>query len=481
MMLRPSLLAAVFLLCAAPVLMFLAVLVPTGEIPDEVAHVVRMESLLHGNLIGYRGERPDLAGNTVPDAGVTANAGLLAAGFSFHPGTPLAERVLDRAARDRLLQLPWAPAQSFVSIPNTAVYPPLFYVPGAVAIGLARLADANPYAAIIGARLVNAALYLALGLAALLLARRGRAMLLATLLLPISLWLAASCNADGLIIATAVLAAALLTRQRWTSWWGAALCVAAIIMAKPTYVPLVLPVAALMPLSGAQWAARALACAGTALPGVAWYVLAQLRAAVPFVRGAPFQAGPYWPGDPNDIFTVVDPALQVRVLLHQPWLMVLLPVQTLWANAKWYGLEIVGILGILDIVLPYGLYLLWFAALAGAVLAALVDRGEPGDPGDRTRPAGPVARLAVLAGIVAAVFALFDGQYLSWTHTGATVVEGVQGRYFVPLLPFLMLVPPALLRGPAAVRAVLQAPLVLAGLAGLMLLPALVVWTYYLR
>lgn len=53
-------------------------------------------------------------------------------------------------------------------------------------------------------------------------------------------------------------------------------------------------------------------------------------------------------------------------------------------------------------------------------------------------------RLAVILPIAAAVFGAFLAMYISWTPliygVGAEVIEGVQGRYFLPLLPPLFLI-----------------------------------------
>ncbi len=486
-------LPALFLLCALPALLFLALQVPTGETPDEVAHIIRMDSLLHGVVLGHRrpaGEGP-YAGR--PDSGVRANPALLPAGFSFLPGTPLAQRTLSRERAAQLAALPWAPAPTFVSVPNTAVYPPPFYVPGAAAMQAARWFGAGPWHAILAARVANALTYAALGLAALLLAQRLRGLLFATLLLPISLWMAASCNQDGLIIAAAALAAALLTRATRPAWWAAAVAVAAIGMAKPPYAPLAGVVFLLMPhppLSrpGLMLPRRAAGALLAFLPALLWYVAASRLAAVPFVRGPPFRAGPYWPGDPDQVFAAVDPALQLQVFLHQPLLLLRLPLEQLAAQGGWLLWEMVGILGILDVALPAALYGLWFAAvaalavgesLAGPAASPGVHPGlHPGlHPGPR-----PWACLAVLACVLATVLAVFDGQYLSWTYTGAAEIEGIQGRYLVPLLPFLALALPTVrVRGGGTVRAVLRVPAVLAGLAGLAVIPGLVVAAYYLR
>ena len=467
-------LPACFVLFALPVLLFLAVSVPTGEVPDEVAHIIRMNGLLHGSIVGHRVPRGDHAGNPLPDSGVTANAAMLAAGFSFTPGSPLAQRVMTRDRLSALQNLAWEDHTGFVSIPNTAVYAPLFYIPGAAAMGAAHVAGAGPWQAVIAARVANAVLYVLLGLAALLLARRAQGLLFAALLLPMSLWLGASCNQDGGVIATTVLAAALFSRGTARGWWAGALALAAVAVAKPLYLPLAGCAVLLLPARGLALPMRAAGAALVVAPALAWFAIAQHYAVVPFVRGEPFAAGPYWFGSPGQVFGAVDAGLQLQVLLHRPSLLFTLPVRTALAD-PYLGKGVVGILGVLDIILPDWLYGLWFTALGALCLGESLAARHAGAP-------GPLAAALMFACIAATVLALFDGQYLSWTYTGAALVQGVQGRYFIPLLPFVGLALPTLRTAAApALRAAFRLPALAAAAAGLAVIPALVLTTYYLR
>src|SRR3954454_14625308 len=66
-------LPALFLLMAMPIVLFSALIVPTAEVPDEVSHIIRADSLLHGVLLGRRMPARDRGGNPIQDSGVTAN------------------------------------------------------------------------------------------------------------------------------------------------------------------------------------------------------------------------------------------------------------------------------------------------------------------------------------------------------------------------------------------------------------------------
>ena len=464
-----------FLFCALPVLLFVALWVPTGESPDEVAHIVRMESVLHRQWVGHRAIRLDATGKEVADSGVRGNASLLFAGFSFQPGTPVVDRVMTKAREEALARYQWEPGSSFISVPNTGVYPPFLYVPGAVGMQLAKWMGHGPWEAIRWARVVNVLTYAALGALALLVARRVRGAFLALLLLPMSLWLASTCTQDGIVIGLSLLGAALLTRGSAGAWWGCVACLALVCVAKPLYLPLAGVMLALAP--GRDWllGQRALGAACVGLPAAGWYVFAQAMAGVAFVR-TPSLGGPFWYGDPAHVFGTVDPALQVQVLLRHPSLMLRLPLSLFQEQGGWLFWEAIGLLGTLDVLMPLGVYALWSWALAALVV------GEP--LGGRLTPPGKgfVASLVVWGSVVTTVFALCVGQYLSWTATGAAAIEGVQGRYFIPVVAFAALALPVLrVPGAAAWRWGLRLPLAVAGLAGIVVVPGVVVSTYYLR
>ncbi len=60
---------------------------------------------------------------------VHAEAALLGAGFMFNPSQALVRKVVTRARLDELLAVAWSKRPQPIAVPNTAVYPPNFYIP----------------------------------------------------------------------------------------------------------------------------------------------------------------------------------------------------------------------------------------------------------------------------------------------------------------------------------------------------------------
>ena len=477
-------LPVLFLAVTLPVILFLALMVPSGETPDEVAHILRANSLLHGNVMGYR--VPSHDGRMAFDGGVTANESLLVAGFAFRPDLPIAAKKMTPAHAAQLETIPWAARAGFISVPNTSVYSPLLYIPAAIGMGVAHVAGFGPYDSIIAARLANVLAFAVLATAALRLARHGRFAIFAVLSLPMTIWLAGSVSQDGLLIATAALAAAALTRAgegRGAMRWLAGCGIVTLIAAKPAYLPLALAMLAPLRWHGSTRRDVRAALAGVALvaaAGLAWTLVTMRLVSVPFVRGAAYHPGPLWPGDPATLFKTTDVGAQLRVLLHDPLLLATLPLQAVLQD--WHNLlyQTVGVLGVLAIVLPLWLYGAWSVAVAGAFAAELLRARAAASA--RPCGVGGVGALAVAVAACASVFGVFVTMYLSWTLVGQTAIEGVQGRYFLPVLPFLGIAVPAI--GASALRPVrwlAAAPVLALAVFDVAVIPELVVTMYYLH
>jgi Predicted membrane protein (DUF2142) len=130
------------------------------------------------------------------------------------------------------------------------------------------------------------------------------------------------------------------------------------------------------------------------------------------------------------------PLWKLGFLLDEPGHFPRLLVGT-WHYLDDYARQLIGILGSLDMPLRP-----WVYPLLGAVLIAAFCAPFDLDPPSRRR-------LAVIAGLTAlgyilAVFLIF---YLVWTGLDQDQIEGVQGRYFVVVLPLVAVIFAALLKG----------------------------------
>ena len=487
------LLPLAFLAIVVPLGLCLAMLTPLGQVADESAHVFRVQALLEGQLIGRRGPVVWTDGTTRIGSGVRIDTATLAAAFpSF--GVPVrgisAEQLLAKRAQD------WQHVELFANISPLAVYAPVFYVPGAIGLGLARQLGASPFQAQLAGRLANLLSYAAMGSLALLLARRGRVLMFCVLSVPMTVSLAASLNQDGQIIAAAALGMALLTlpapstgeqAHNWRdqAFWAGAAVLACIALVKIPYVGLA--AMTLVPLGGAgsrPLAMRAAALAIIVAPALAWTLYAMVNVSTQTLM-APYSPGPLWPGDPSIVFQGSDAGAQLRVLLSEPARIVTMPFHTIMAD-RWLFRQGIGVLGWLDLPLQSWLYRLWTWAVACAVLADVLAHADARRPAVRI---GPLDTLLLILSAAAVVVAIYQSQYLLWTPVGGPSILGPSGRYWLPLVPLLAVTVPRLqpfhqvrlVARIAVVRAALTMTPVATAIASLVAVPALVVVTYFVR
>ncbi len=458
-----------FLACALPVLVLTALLTPLGQSPDEPAHLVRANSLLHGAFMPARemGMDPD-TGKPIQQVGVKIDSGLLAAGFGKTTqvdGRPVVTAV-DAA---ELPLIPWTHQRIFANIPNTATYFPLAYLPASIGLGAGELFGASPFVCIILARLADAAAYLIIGAATLAVAAYGRAMFLAILLLPMSLFLGATLDQDGILVALTCLACAGLTRG---TPGGRKLGFAAflvVLLAKPPYLPLLGLFA--LPLAWPGFWRRTGEVILAGLPVVLWAAIIVLFITVPF--GKP----PYHPGA---LFTGADilmdrtsSAANLHILLADKARFLTLPLHTLALFGADKLKEMVGVLGLLQVTFPHWFYGLWWGVVAFALLGASVS------PRPERLPV-PVCLLngvVVLAVIILTAWLIMISFYLSWTNVGMDFIDGLQGRYALLLLPFLPFAVPVL--GAWLPEWVAALPVLLMGGIGIGYIPLKILSFYY--
>jgi uncharacterized membrane protein len=297
------------------------------------------------------------------------------------------------------------------------------------------------------------------------LARRGRTALFALLLLPMSLSLAASLNQDGLLIGTAALAAALLSRTSPTDrdwpWWIATGALACVIIAKPPYLPLALIMLLPLPVRRADWVdksalrTRLLGVFLAATPGLLWAaaveVLVSAPSLWPLLADPGYHPGPLFPGDRSISLWSTAPRLQLQTLLADPARFITLPVQSVAWHIKAGLLQrmFVGILGTLSVALPEMLYRLWFWVLPAALIADVV-ADKTAAPARRSLPD---AALAVLT-VIGSLWAILIYYYVTWTKPGWPEIWGLQGRYLIPPVILMLAGLPGFgLRGGAYLRA----------------------------
>lgn len=444
--------------------------IPPGLGLDEPQHFARAWSISRGDLLAV-GERGGRVGN------IMSRCEWAFVGRLYEPVI-----TTDDPMTLRQLNAPnpcEAGADVFVPHENTAVNSPVGYLPQAAALALARGLGLPTGVTFYAGRFAGLLLYVVLGTAALALAPRGRLYLFAIGVFPMSLLQAATYSADTAAIGFALLLAALVLRavagsgragrepdvepsgwRRSRRWVGPVAVAIALSLTKNTLVV----AAAMLLLVPTTWArsrrsevaARVGAVAACGLAAAGWYLM------VRHVSLGPARAP-----------LVLDPATQSRAMLTQPKWFARVLLTTATAQAG-------GVLRTTAWMFnPYrrpgaGAAPTWLAGLAVAhlALAGAADWGRR-----RTLDlAGRLAALLPVAVLVGGFGLSVLALWVTWTQVGSPVVEGIQGRYLLPLLPFLA-VSVAIARHPARRRSIEGVTLLAS--VGLLAALGIAVWLRY--
>jgi uncharacterized membrane protein len=467
-----SFLIIVFILCALPVGIIIAALTPPGQSPDEPAHVGRAASLLHGGILGVRKTVTDPnTGQPMLVTGLKVDKGIVT--FDFDRTKRIYGRpVMTIDDYYQLHRFPSNHEKKFDWMPNTATYLPVAYLPATMGLAIGLVFQQPPWVELLLARLMNFFALLAFGVAALAIAAYGEALLLAVLLLPITLFLAATVNQDGVLIGMVCLACAALTRAE-RHWRIVAMGLLAIFLcSKQPFVPLLLVL--LLPLERAGLLRRVRDVVITALPMLLWTALVAAFVIVPFGQ-PPHHPGPLFAGDRSVIIDHADPAANLHILLADPTRFLTLP---------WHGTvmfwhfdlrDMIAVFGPFEYWLPLPFDIMWGLCLVAGFLGLFFT--------PRMVAGRPVIKdfFVVVGGCFLSYWLINIALYLTWTGVGEDYVAGFQGRYLVFFWPVLLLAVPVAFRKwqvPVWVPAV---PAMVLGLFDLGYLPFQLVIDYYLH
>ena len=447
----PSNLHWIFLLTASPLVIFLAVWTPPFQSADEPGHFFRAYQVAQGEILPSGGGYAD-----------SAFAQLYACVAALPFNDKARFTVADRAKSE---EVTWTGHLIYIPFQNTAVYPPTGYLPQALGVAFGKGAGMGVMRTLVLARLLNGTFAILVCALALYWCRRGKVVMFAVLLMPMTLSLFASCNQDTTLIAFTSLAFAIISRQVATDVplslaqvTVLALSLLIVCLGRPPYVLLllVLLIPHLLPPRRCKpsWLPGAFLAASIVAATAVWW-----RVASASTRGIVPPSSAYGP---------VDAKLQLLNLSHHPWMVAVL-AGYIFHNAAVYFAGMVGVLGWLDTPMPPPYYL----AIALVLLAACIAELAHGDKVSRS------ATALLLVSPLAALAAVFVIEYLTWTWVGAPAIFGVQGRYGIPLAIAAGVGLPAL-AGSAKIRERATAIVVLSQILTLVCLPRVIMARYYL-
>ncbi len=408
--------ARFFLAVALPLGILLCVLTPPFMVADEQAHFFRAYQISEG---GFMPQRIDNGvGGHLPKSLVDSSIVLI----GKLPGEPgeKASKTLIAAEFSRPHN---AADRTDIHFENTALYSPLAYAPTSLGIGIARVFDASPVAMLYVGRLFTVLAWIGLTFLAIRLIPIVRWAFMVIAVAPMALFQAASVSADGLTVGLCFLTVAwfvrlcmqqrAVTKKQWAVTLGVVLAIGCM---KQPYALLGLLYLALPAKQFAgqvvrlQWLVSVVA-ALVATAG-SWYLVSKS-----FFMQSPFL-----------LDRVLQPDQQLGFMLEHPLRFIKAVVLTHVTSSGDGNInELVGVFGWLDAPLPLWAVLIYLAVVVIAVGLANKER--------------LLLRFQrwVLVGLAAAAFLAIDVLlYLYWNALGSGLIMGIQGRYYLMLMPLLI-------------------------------------------
>jgi uncharacterized membrane protein len=393
----------------------LVFLTPPFQVADEFWHFFRAYQISLGQLVAQ--SRGNTQGGVLPASLLKLSSRFADLPFHPHHKTSL-EKILDAG------RIPLNPEQTtFCYFPNSANYCPLVYAPQAAAIAVGRSMDWPPLELLYLGREAGLIAWTVLGYFTLKFGGALARPILLLLLMPMSIASAASVSADAMTNAVCLLFTALVWRHSGkcekmsTSGMAAIFALSiGVTLCKFAYLPLILLILLIPPsrLGGRERYLKFVAAliAVNVLVSFAW-----LRA----TAGTNLMLRPDRPD--------VNVARQLSFLEQHPLAFVPAMARGALADGPFIVHSFIGYLGWNDN--PAAPVFVWIYC-AALIVACWPMESDPPTPAKW--------RLALVAGSICAsslLVALLN--YLAWTPVGSGRLEGLQGRYFIPLAAAMLL------------------------------------------
>jgi uncharacterized membrane protein len=378
--------------------------IPPLQSPDEPAHLSRAYLLSKGEI--FLGVSDGVTGGKV-------DSGLLKYLDSFtyiHPKFPV-KVIEERSETSRGLR--WSNEDQFIGLPNTAAYFPISYAPQAIGIILGKSLDLSINQTYYLCRLASlvstlALLFFALGLYAM------PPLVIACFLTPMTIFQMGTASLDAVSFGSAALATSLFMRGcnrslTFTSFmhWSMTFLFFSIATTRLNFIFLTLLPAVLYFYRQSIWSIwqsiLSFILATTwglfALISIQGLTNARSFSTVEIIR--------YYIQHPFEYFRVLFDTLRNRELIV----------------SYWKGF--IGHLGWADTLLNKHTYLIFFALFLS--LGFLTFRKITPKHHDRFR-------IFLFISLILSFFSLFTILLFAWSRHPTLFVEGIQGRYFIPLV-----------------------------------------------
>ncbi len=394
-----------FLFCAIPLGLLFLIVHPIGEVPDEFTHLMRIYGISEGTLIAEQSETNN-GGSKLPSGLKEINQMLPEAGTYAEIGADLA-----RPNSDDYEEYNYSTA---------AIYNPVCYLPQVLGILIGRIFNMPYVAQAYLGRLLNLIVFLILVYFSIKYIPKFKHWLMFLALLPISLQEASSLSPDALAIGLCFFIIGLTAHLAYSEKGKMSICelillyIVAIVIGfcKIVYLPLLL-IYFIIPSERfgskkMKWIHGIAIAAVTIALNLGWLLVSSRYLA-------------------NPALADVDSGVQLAHLTANPLRYLLIIAKTINARLTFYLTSGFGLnLGHFAIDLP-SIFLYLSLIFATLILSQNTERLK----------IKPFERAVFILIPCIICILIFTSLYIQWTAVDAPIIDGVQGRYFLPFLPLL--------------------------------------------
>lgn len=418
----------IYLLFAVPLVYFSITEIPPFQNPDEPSHFARAEQVSRFVIV------PKFIFDKTPVTGI--DTALLSpdlilpsrGGFAVDKGVYELSSIYksmfhhygektNKAKPDSAKNIKWKTGISYTNFANTAIYPPFVYTMPALGINIGKLANLSILKTFYISRALNGLMALTLSFITLIFAKRSKLLLFTVLLFPMTISMFSSISQDAVLISCAFLFIGIIDNvessavNNYTKWhiWLLVILITIIGVGKAPYI-LFSFIFLFLKVD------KKTKVIGIVIPFVLlllWLFASSANLSLKY----------------TDAELDFNSKLQVAHVLSHP-----IKFIGLFFNFDGPAIEnffkmFVGVLGWLDLTFPidyyHAAYVIAFLAFISIFKFNIHDSIK--------------LRIALFCVAAATILAVLTAQYITWTPLDATYLGGMQGRYIIPVFPFLAL------------------------------------------
>ncbi|PBQ32208.1 hypothetical protein CNR22_10635 [Sphingobacteriaceae bacterium] len=399
---------------------------PPFQVPDEPNHFYRTWQIAEGELISVKQDKR--VGGNLP----TSLEKLV---HSYTRMIGVKDFKIKDLEIQKIREIPLEQEQQkFYDFNNTALYSPVCYIPGAIAIFITNLCNANPFYAFYLARLFSLLTWIMLVFCAIKILPFYKWLFSFLALLPMSLFVNMSLSADVITNAVCFLFIATVIGYAYDPFAFNATrrakllgVIVLLVSIKLVYAPLLL---LLLVIPGDKFTSlknRVFNLGVLVLAGLVFFVFWNTLLSPLYINYENYN--PQF-RDGAALVNGADAGKQMHLILHGGWYFYDVVVKSSTFAFDMYFNGYIGTFGWLEFSLPFWLVCCAYCAL---ILLSLAD-------GSSQLHVGLGTKFIFLLSFVIILFLVLLSQHLIWDYVGAEFIVTLQGRYFIPFVPLFFVV-----------------------------------------